>query len=132
VKDGIAQSLKGLADVAHLGGDYALAVSLYRQSLAMWLELGEKPEFLHPLEQVAGVLMARGQHERAVRLWGAAQGLRNTISVPRPPYETDRYERQISAARVVLGEEGFAVFWAQGQAMGTDQAIEYALQDEET
>jgi predicted ATPase len=132
VKDGIAQSLKGLADVAHLGGDYALAVSLYRQSLAMWLELGEKPEFLHPLEHVAGVLMARGQHERAVRLWGAAQGLRNTISVPRPPYETDRYERQISAARVVLGEEGFAVFWAQGQAMGTDQAIEYALQDEET
>jgi len=131
-KDGIAQSLEGLADVARLRGDYALALPLYKQSLAIWLKLGEKPEFLQPLEHVAALVMTRGQHDRAVRLWGAAQVFRNVISVPRPPFETDEYERHLSAARAALGDEGFAVVWAEGQAMGPDQAIAYALQDEET
>jgi hypothetical protein len=93
-------------------------------------ELGEKPEFLQPLEHLAAVLKALGQHDRAVRLWGAAQACRDVLSVPRVACDTDEYDRQVSAARTALGEEGFAAMWAQGQAMGADQAIAYATQDE--
>jgi hypothetical protein len=100
--------------------------------LTTWWELGEKPEIPQPLENVAAVAMTRGQHDRAVRLWGAAQGFRTLISIARPPYETDGYERQISAARAALGETGFATAWAHGHAMNVDQAIAYALQDEDT
>jgi tetratricopeptide (TPR) repeat protein len=130
-RDGIAQSLGGLADVAHLNGDDARALPLYRQSLRMWWELGEKPELLSPLEHVATVLMTRGQQDRAVRIWGAAQAFRSMIGHPRRAYEADEYERQINAARAALGEKSFASVWAEGQVMGVDQAIAYALQDED-
>ena len=130
-RDGIAQSFGGLADVAHLNGDDARALPLYRQSLRMWWELGEKPELLSPLEHVATVLMTRGQQDRAVRIWGAAQAFRSVIGHPRRAYEADEYERQINAARAALGEESFASVWAEGQVMGVDQAIAYALQDED-
>lgn len=129
-KDGVAQSLEGLADVARLQGDHAQALSLYKRSLTVWRELGEEPEFLQPLEHLAAVLKARGQHDRAVRLWGAAQACRDVLSVPRAACHTDDYNRQVSAARTALGEEGFAAMWAEGQAMGADQAIAYELQDE--
>lgn len=130
VKDGIAQSLRGLADLARLRGDHGSALLLSRQSLTMWRELDEKPEFLEPLEYVGALLRARGQHDRAVRLWAVAQALREVLSIRRSASDTDEYRRNISAARAALGDAEFAVTWAQGQGMGADQAIEYALQDE--
>jgi tetratricopeptide (TPR) repeat protein len=130
-QDRIAHSLNGLADVACLAGDHAAALSLYKRSLTILQKLGEKPEFLRPLENLAAVVMARGQHLRSVRLWGAAQALRDILSIPRPFDDTDEYNRHLHAARVALGEERFAAAWAQGQAMGTDVAIADALQGEE-
>ena len=117
----------GLADVARLRGDHELAFSLYRRSLTTWRELGEKPEFLRPLEHLAAVSRARGQPDRAVCLWAAAHGCREVLSIPRAAADTDEYEREMRA-RTALGEERFAATWAQGQAMSAGQAINYALQ----
>jgi hypothetical protein len=36
---------------------------------------------------------------------------------------------ELAAARAALGEEAFAAAWAEGQAMNTPQAIQFALQD---
>jgi hypothetical protein len=41
------------------------------------------------------------------------------------------YEGHLSRGRSQLGEEGFAVAWAEGKAMSLGQAIEYALSDGE-
>jgi DNA-binding NarL/FixJ family response regulator len=41
------------------------------------------------------------------------------------------YVGHLSRGRSQLGEEGFAVAWAGGKAMSLEQAIEYALSDEE-
>jgi DNA-binding NarL/FixJ family response regulator len=41
------------------------------------------------------------------------------------------YEGHLSRGRSQLGEEGFAAAWAGGKAMPLEQAIEYALSDEE-
>jgi hypothetical protein len=37
------------------------------------------------LEDLAGVAAQRGDFERAARLWGAAEALRETIGAPLPP-----------------------------------------------
>jgi predicted ATPase/predicted Ser/Thr protein kinase len=128
-RDGIAQSLNGLADVARLQGDHSLALSLYKQSVALWWELGEKPELPPPLEHIGTMIAARGRHEQAARLWGAAEALRTTIGVARPPSETDEYQRHISASRAALGEEAFAAAWAQGQVIDPDRAVAHALEE---
>ena len=81
-QDGIGHSLSGLADVTRVGGDEGAALALYRKSLSIFWNLGEKPEWLAPLESVAAVMLARGQHELSVRLWSAAQALRDDLTVP--------------------------------------------------
>jgi non-specific serine/threonine protein kinase len=129
-QDGIGHSLSGLADVTRVGGDEGAALALYRKSLSIFWNLGEKPEWLAPLESVAAVMLARGQHEQSVRLWSAAQALRDDLTVPRSIDEAGEYDRQIGAARAALGEEKFAAAWAQGQTTGTDAAIAEAMQDD--
>ena len=108
-KDASAHALTGLANVARLRGDHELAFSLYRQSLTTWRELDEKPEFLRPLEHLAAVLRARGQPDRAVCLWAAAQRCRKVLSIPRAAADTDEYEREMRAARTALGEAAVRV-----------------------
>jgi non-specific serine/threonine protein kinase len=131
-KDGLARSLGGLADLARMQADHDVALSLYKQSLAIWSEAGETPEFMRPLEHLAALVMARGQFARAVRLWGAAQALRETIAVPRQPSETDEFDNCVSAARAALGGEGFAEAWTQGRTMNTNRIIAFALEGDET
>ena len=131
-KDDVARSLTGLANVARLQGDLGGAVSMYKQTLALWWDLGEKPELPQPLEYMAAALETGGQHGRAVCLWGAAQALRALISVARPPYEAEDYDRHVGAARAALGAARFTEAWAQGQAMGIDRAVRYALESEAT
>jgi len=74
---------------------------------------------------------AQGQAQRAARLLGSAEALRETIGAPLPVsdrahYDYDRYAASI---RVALGEERMAAAWAEGRAMTLEQAIACALED---
>jgi hypothetical protein len=75
-------------------------------------------------------LAAPGEPERAAKLWGAAESLRDSLGLPLPPNELEEYDRNRAAAREALGEEAFARAGAAGRAMTVEQAIEYALQDD--
>ena len=65
-------------------------------------------------------------------IWGAAESLIVPIKVIAYPYTTDRslHERQVVATRERLDEETWTRAWAEGRAMTTEQAIEYALEKE--
>jgi tetratricopeptide (TPR) repeat protein len=67
--------------------------------------------------------------ERAARLLGAAEALRQSKTVPSMPWERRQCERAVAAVRGCLGERAFAAAWAEGQAMTVQQAVEYALQE---
>ncbi len=128
-RDGIARSLSGLAALARLRGDSGPALSLFRQSVELWWQLGETPELPYPLEQIAAILAGEGHHHRAAHLWGAAEALRQTIAVPRPPSETEAYERVVAAARAALGDEAFAHAWSHGSQMGLERAVTDAIDE---
>jgi hypothetical protein len=66
--------------------------------------------------------------ERAARLWGAAERLRQAIGCRPPPAARATYERAIATARTALGEEAFATAWEAGRALMLEQAIAEALQ----
>jgi hypothetical protein len=83
------------------------------------------------LEGLAGVLAAQGQPDRAARLFGAAEALREAITTPLPPTDHVGYERSVAATRAALGKADFAAAWAEGRAMAMQETILYALQEPE-
>jgi DNA-binding NarL/FixJ family response regulator len=60
---------------------------------------------------------------RAVRLWGAAEALRELMGTPLPCVERTAYVHSVNAARIQLDESIFSVAWAQGRAMTPEQAL---------
>jgi len=130
-KNGIADSLSNLGEMAKEQGDYAAARALYEESLAIRRELGDKYGIAYTLEAIAELAAAQGQSEPAAKLWAAADALREAIGSPLPPKEKEELDRNVALMRASLGEEAFAAAWEQGQAMTIEQAIEYALQEDQ-
>ena len=67
-----------------------------------------------------------GQPQRAARLCGAGQALRDAVGVALTAVERRRFEATMAAAQTRLGEAGFAAALAEGQALGLAQAVELA------
>jgi ATP/maltotriose-dependent transcriptional regulator MalT len=129
-KVSIAIALNNLGKIAREQGDTRAAWALHRESLTTRLELGDKGGYPWSLEAFAR-LAASGDPERAARWWGAAEALRESLGLPLPPNEREEYDRYRSAAREALGEEPFAIAWAEGRAMTPEQAVASALEEDE-
>jgi predicted ATPase/DNA-binding SARP family transcriptional activator len=127
-KWGIAWSLCFLGTFALSQGDYGAARALLEESLAIFRELGSKWGIASILEGLAALAVAQAQSERAARLFGAEEGLREAMGAPLPPADRAEHDRSVAAVRTALGEEGFAAAWAEGQRMELEQAIACALE----
>jgi serine/threonine-protein kinase PknK len=126
----IASLLDNVGD-AYLGlGNYSLAGRYYRDSLATFSKLGDKAgvaDALYSLAELAGIVK---QSRRAVRLYAAAQTLRNRVGIPIPLYLREEYEQNISNLCTELSNEGFTGIWTEGCAMTLEEAIAYGLEDQ--
>jgi non-specific serine/threonine protein kinase len=94
--------------------------------------VGNETNVGYCLEGLAVVAGAEGRVVRAARLWGAAEALLEAIEVTAYIYASDRslYQSQVIAARARLTEEAFAAAWTEGREMTAEQAIKYALSEE--
>jgi non-specific serine/threonine protein kinase len=122
---GIVHSLHNLGAVAEHQGEYALARSLHKESLAIARELGNKETIARSVEGFARVAAAHGQAGRALRLAGAAAGLRDTINAALSPAEQELLEHGLQPAWQRLSAEAGAAAWALGQTMSVEQALAY-------
>jgi hypothetical protein len=73
----------------------------------------------------------RGEGERAARLYGAADSLRQYLGAPLLPGDRPRHERYLAAARSLINEAVWEAAWEEGQAMTREAAISYALEGAE-
>jgi len=80
------------------------------------------------LAEAAGAL---DQHLQAARLWGAAAALRERVGIPWRPTERLLHEPQLVAACSRLDEAVWEMAFAEGKAMGIEEAVKYALSEEE-
>ena len=110
-------------------GHYAEAVTLYHESIAGWLELGNRTSLAHELESLAIIAAAEGQPRRAARLFGAADALRQATGSAMTGMERAEYTQAITHARAQMDEPEWQAAWAEGQAMTLEQAVAYALED---
>jgi hypothetical protein len=106
--------------------EFDRAAALYRESLTRWSKMGGRRGIAECLEGTAGLALARGELERSVRLYAAAEAIRRAIGALRRPRSREEYERDLTAIRAGLDEEVFATGWKDGQALTLDQAIELA------
>ena len=122
-QEDFARSLFVLGRVVESLGDYAAARALYEESLAIRRVVGDNRHIASCLEGLAGLFVERREPVRAVRLWGAAEALREARGTPMPPVYRADYERSRAAASAQLGEQAFAAAWAEGRMMTLDQVL---------
>ncbi|MGA2461184.1 MAG: tetratricopeptide repeat protein [Candidatus Bathyarchaeia archaeon] len=123
--------LLGLGRLAVRRGEYASAFSILTETMAMLQEMGMKEEIAECLEEFAGLASKQGQAERAARIFGAAEALREKVNANLAPAERTENERTyITPARSALGETKFAEAWAEGRSMTMEESITQALEKE--
>lgn len=126
-KVGVAESLLYLGSVERMQATYDLACSILAESLTISFELGDKELVAECLDEFARCACARGDAGRGARLFAACETLRHATGLQiAPAYRANR-ERDVSGARTMLGEEGFATEWVGGKAMSVEEAVKYAL-----
>ena len=109
---------------------YERAQTLLEEGLTLYTRNGAQTEIALCLEAFAALAGGTRQPERAVRLWGAAAALRETLGYPLAPTEQVHHDRRVAAVRAQLDEATWQQAWTEGRAMPLDQAIAYALEDE--
>lgn len=123
----IARTLRVRGSLALHQREFARAAECHKESLTLSREMRDRLGTQEGLEGLAGVVGGQGYHEQAARLFGAAEALRNTLGLHRPPLDQAEFERRVAFTRTALRPAGFAAAWAQGAEMILEQAIEYAL-----
>jgi DNA-binding CsgD family transcriptional regulator len=86
------------------------------------------------LEGLACIAGAYGEAERAARLFGAAEALREAVGAvayQHTPEEDAWREPYLATTRALLDQAAWEEALAQGRAMRLEQAIDYALLEEE-
>jgi DNA-binding CsgD family transcriptional regulator len=123
-----AMTLVSLGTLAAAEGDGAGAAAWLRQALTMLRDLDDVPGTALALERSAGLAAAQGRAERALRLAGAAAGLRRAGGLPLPPEARQRLERTLAPAREALGAAAAGAAWTAGSTLSLAEAVAYALE----
>jgi predicted ATPase/DNA-binding SARP family transcriptional activator/DNA-binding CsgD family transcriptional regulator len=113
-------------------GDHERVRALSQESLKLLQKGEDKQHIPDCLEIMAGGAGAQGRAQRAARLWGAAEAMREDIGVPLQPEDRRLLDPYLATARSSLGEVVWQATLAEGRAMMPEQAIEYALTAEES
>ncbi|MBA3472588.1 MAG: tetratricopeptide repeat protein, partial [Rubrobacter sp.] len=121
-----------LGSLVYLGlGDHRLARELAEEGFALVRQTGHthiNALILHVLAASAG---SQGRPARSARLWGAAETLREALGVSLGPAERYHYGPYIAAARDQVDEAIWEAALAEGRAMTTERAVEYALSEKD-
>jgi tetratricopeptide (TPR) repeat protein len=122
-----ADLLSGLGSFYRILGDCDAAAAAQREALEMFVEVGNPTGIAMTLEEMAMVETIEGRHERALRLAGAAEALKEQIGGG-PPAELMRSAESFAESRRNLDPETANRAWEEGRDLSADKAIQYALE----
>jgi len=126
----IAIALNDLGLVALAQGDDPMARSFLKESLSLRQNLRDLHGIVDSLTAHAALQAVGGTPERAARLYGAAEALREATGISLAPVERPSYEREVEAVRAQLDESSFRKAWAQGRGMSLDEALDYVARED--
>jgi len=123
--------LRSLGELTQLRGDFDQAQTHLAESLRLILALDDRSCAVTSLNSLANLDVERGILERAVRLFAAADAIREANGSDLAPALKDRRDRGVAAARSQLTDTVFESAWAEGSGMSMAAAIGYALRGAE-
>jgi DNA-binding CsgD family transcriptional regulator/tetratricopeptide (TPR) repeat protein len=129
---GIVMCLTNIALLALAQGNYERSATLLREGLCLARELDHKTFVQYCIIGLASVAAGQNHPVRAARLWGAAEGMSETYGArfSHAGRAAIDYEGRLAVARSQLGEAVWIAAWAEGRAMDSEQAVDYALEQE--
>ncbi len=119
------------SEIAHIDryeGRYEQAEAAYRQTIREWQRLGHRAAIAHQLECFATIAKACEDDQRAARLFGAADALRERIQIPMTVQERAEYDREVAELQAGMEDKAFGALWAEGRGMSMEQAIGLAVE----
>ena len=123
-----------LAQTALARGDLEKAARMLGEGIELSTQTKDRANLAHFLSALAAVEAFRGRAERSALLLGAADALLQEVGAPVYNFyspDPSLQERAVNEARADLGDAAFEEAREQGQAMTFEQAVEYALEDDD-
>jgi tetratricopeptide (TPR) repeat protein len=128
---GLNVALGNLGAVACEEGELTVATACFEEALVISQSSKEPDSIALALDGLGAVAAKRGAWERAGRLAGAAQTMRDASGYALEPTDRAFRERYLAEVREQLGEAGLEVALAEGRALTLEQAIGEALAESE-
>jgi predicted ATPase/class 3 adenylate cyclase len=123
-------ALAARSDLAHAlrrGGRLDEAFALYRQTVDGWIHLGHRGAVANQLENLAYAHTDHGDAERAVRLLGAAEAMREASGQARAFIEEPEQQAYVERLREALDATAFDSGWAGGRELTQADAVALAF-----
>jgi predicted ATPase/DNA-binding winged helix-turn-helix (wHTH) protein len=125
---GVGILLSAAAGLCIIQKDFAQARAQASEAMSLCEELEDPRGIAWSLHVSAGLLAAAGHANGAATLWGASEGLLESVSsslVPTIGWIRDRY---LDSVKTALGCESFEAAHAEGRAMTVADAMAFARQ----
>jgi len=116
-----------LAHTYRRAGELDKAMAMYRISIHGWVRSGNRGAVGHQLENVAFVLIARGENERAARLLGAAAALREAARSPMIEAERIEHDGWLTRLRAAADPAVVDQAMAAGRLLSIADAVTLAI-----
>ena len=123
-----ADALAYLGTVALRRGEYHRSLSYYQQSLVLNQEQAYQEGLIEDLAGLAEMASLLGQPERAARLLGAIEALREATGIRLSPLRQVEYERTLEGIRAQGDEAAFAAAWQEGRATPLEHLVAQAVE----
>ena len=120
------------SNLAHLErqfGHHEQALERYRESIVGFRDVGQLGAVAHQLECFGFLAMEEDQTERALKLFAAADALREKVRSPMTSEEQDYFDEQINVLHQKLDAQQFNQIWTTGRALTMEQALAFALEE---
>jgi predicted ATPase/class 3 adenylate cyclase len=125
----IASALVNSAGLTLERRELERTTNLLKESLRHFVTIRAAWAIAIVLSMMAVVAVELGLFQRAARLFGAEEALRNVVGSAMNARWRGVYDGSLATARAAVGEETFSALWAEGRAMTREQVIGYALED---
>ena len=127
----IAVTLANLASISMHHGEFQQAEMLEREALEMEVELGTKYFIGLSFACLSGIVAMQGHPEQAAILLGASESVLQTMGAKLQPADQIEVDQYLVAIQEQLDSKSFEDALAEGRGMSFEDAVSFALEEQD-